>query len=318
MSLSKNKRIVNQLTYSGDDELCHEDVYDTACEIFEKGIEAEDHQEKGLKPFFTLYQDLIGNSNYVIKSAILFQRLLDLNLLDFNKVAARTMPLPEIEKDMTTYQLEIKQNLLDCWNRMFHNQGKIQLIKQQDEDINQMQDLFRSSYRYITLMEPASIALAEGMKILKLLPELVEDRNIDDDLPFQELLAIIVRQTIASYKDLKEYHDIVMTVIDEEPITYKMTESVAACSDVLREANLEYLTILSGQPGFLSDNDIEDYNAGVLNKREVEERIMNALAAKMGSQGPMEEQKDEMFERAKADVVNDKRTLHAETVEALL
>jgi len=47
-----------------------------------------------------------------------------------------------------------------------------------------MHDLFRSSYRYITLMEPASIALEEGMSILKLLPELVLEDALDEDFAF--------------------------------------------------------------------------------------------------------------------------------------
>jgi len=87
---------------------------------------------------------------------------------------------------------------------------------------------------------------------------------------------------------------------------------------VLREANIDYLTILSGQPGFLSDNEIEDYQAGSLNLKEIEEKILNTLSLKMDNSGPEEELKDEQFARAKADAGMEKRTLHAETVEALL
>ena len=91
--------------------------------------------------------------------------------------------------------------------------------------------MYRQAFKYISLMEPASMSLDEGMKLIPYLEEIVDSHKLNEDYAFMALIVNIVQRTIDCFNDLREYYEIVMTIIDESAITYKMTESICKKSN---------------------------------------------------------------------------------------
>ena len=61
------------------------------------------------------------------------------------------------------------------------------------------------------MMEPNSIALDAGMRVVKNLQEILDNEELDGDLPFMAIVSYIIERTIASFNDLKEYYEILLS-----------------------------------------------------------------------------------------------------------
>lgn len=209
---------------------------------------------------------------------------------------SQAFPVADLTDELETHKFHQKKALVYGWSNVFYQQAKTQLLKGQDVDINQMQDLFRQSYKYVCLMEPCSIALEEGMKVLRLIPELQEELELMDCMPFAELLKLTIIQIITAYNDLKEYHDIVMTILDEEAITFQMAQSFADCSDALCDNSIEYNKLLGLNEDFLSSLDIDIFRPNPVDVKETKELVIAALVSKveMGD-SPATEKRDQIF-----------------------
>jgi hypothetical protein len=144
-----------------------------------------------------------------------------------------------------------------------------------------MQDIFRQTYKYICLMEPSSLALQAGMKIIPFVPEIATNQSYEEDETFMELLKIILTRIIAAFNDLKEYHDIVMTIVEEDVITYNMMESFAQCSDVLVQSSKDYNCNLGTYEYFLDANEIPGFVAAAVDKAEIEIVVERAFERKV-------------------------------------
>ena len=130
-------------------------------------------------------------------------------------------------------------------------------------------------------MEPSAQALIYGVKTLKCLPILSEMDDLHMEFSFNELVKIVIKQTIQAFGDLKEYHDIVLTCLEEEAITYRMAESFAESSETLSELSWEYHTLMGTYSHFIKELGIEDFKPNPVDNNENKELVMKALASKI-------------------------------------
>ena len=111
-----------------------------------------------------------------------------------------------------------------------------------------------------------------------------------------------------------------IAILDEESVTYKMTESFTACVETLTNCSKMYHTVLGNNPGFLKDAGIENFKPSPLHKETVMQELETILASKFDNRySESEEKRDAAFQKVQEDSdLDPRRTLHAETVEVML
>ena len=57
-------------------------------------------------------------------------------------------------------------------------------------------------------MDTLGKVLQEGTKALALMPEILENKELEGDIAFTELLSVVAYFTIEAYNDLVEYYEI--------------------------------------------------------------------------------------------------------------
>ena len=98
-----------------------------------------------------------------------------------------------------------------------------------------------------------------------------------------------------------------------------MTESFSVCVESMVEASKVYHFAIGNNPQFLSENDISGFKSVLMTKKKVMEEIQHHLTSKYdGKDSEGEIRKDVEFMRANEDDDDQKRTLHAETLDVIL
>lgn len=272
-TFNKKQKLLNTLTYNGDDILEEPPVYQ---EVFDWILDEEkinqynSDQGSMINLLIKMSRELEGGSNYIMKSLSLLIKWYEFfrdsqaassdiientpNLTLFTQSFLDFHPAISITKDMNDYKPELKEKIAIITGRILTSQIKLAWVESQGND-TKTEALLN---KYSTSWNHSKSIFTQGFSSFELIKTIVEWNDLLDNEAFMTWYIFQLKQTIMAYKASLDYSNMVCEVAKTQPVGNEVLHKCITCWEEIEALSSEFHLMLEMYAYFLKDNEINE------------------------------------------------------------
>ena len=257
-SFKNKQKIINTLSYDGNDILEDEDLYKQVYELIRAEEKVGEHNSDPntvINMLIKVSKDLHGEVNYVFKTMVLFIRWLQQLEVLFAQSFLDYYPIATLEENMDVYKMNFRQTVISASTHIFGSHLKVIWIEGTNKSEEQP---FEKTSRLISLIEHHKNMFLKSIKLFELISEIAEWNELLDDEAFMTVYWYGLRMGILAYKSIVDFWYMINEIADDNEVTYTQIDKILTCLESLVEESKKFHPNINMYQYFLKDNNIQE------------------------------------------------------------